>query len=148
MRDCSGIDETGSSCIVSPFLWSSPRCHLVQSEWCVVPTPALYVSKRQGNTEKAEMSSPVPVQKEVQLKQTEQEKKHNPWLSRGRMLRCGELKRRAVSCRSLDVEFGEKPISSWRATSFALASFRRFVRLATMPLNLMRFRKSKNARVP
>jgi hypothetical protein len=63
------------------------------------------------------------------------------------MLRCGVLERRAVSCRLLDVEFGEKLVSSWSVTLFPLC----FVALADRPTRddadqSDEIRKAKNAR--
>lgn len=62
--------------VLSPlFPWLTPRCHLVQSEWCVVPTPALYASKRQGETEKLRCHRPFPSKTKSSL--SRQSKKKN-----------------------------------------------------------------------
>jgi len=79
---------------------TSSAARLVQSEWCVRGSDSSLVCfQTPEKNRKAEMSSPVPVPKNVPLKQTEQEKEHNPWLFEGWMVKCGELKRRVVSCR-------------------------------------------------
>jgi len=82
MHDSVELTRKGRAVLSPSFPAAPPCCHLVQSEWCMVPTPALYVSKRQGRQKSWDVitrSRP----KEAQLKQTEQEKEHNPWLFGG-----------------------------------------------------------------
>jgi hypothetical protein len=116
------------------------------SEWCrcvaarmVVPAAILFslsgvcgsdsslvcFQKRQGKTEKLTSHRPSPSQRSPAKISRQSKKKntiHGCWREICRSAKCGGLTRRVVFCRLLDVEFGEKPISSWCATSFPLVS--------------------------